>query len=45
MREHKLVIGSMMHHSGLTLVTHQALVCMMPTLAYQPWSAASTFVM
>ena len=42
--EHQLAIGSMMHHGGSTPATYQALVCMMPTLASQPWPAASSFV-
>ena len=39
-----LVIGSMMHHGDSALVTHQALACMMPTSASQPWLAAPSFM-
>ena len=41
---HQLVIGSMMHHDDSALVTHQALACMMPAFASQPWLAASSFM-
>ena len=42
---HQLAIGSMMDPGGSTPVTHQALVCMMPSLASQPWPEASSFMM
>ena len=44
MCQHQLAIGSMMHHGGSNLVTHQALVCMMATSASQPWLVASSFM-
>ena len=40
----QLVIGSMMCCGDSTPVTHQALACVTPALASQPWPAASSFI-
>ena len=43
-REHELAIGGTMHPGDSTLVTHQALACMTPASASQPWLAAFSFM-